>query len=154
MPIRLRASSALQRTHDFSPNDALEDGGLGKPVEANADGTDGEKVSYTLRYVTTRDVLARQNMFSRVRYIQDTDDGARMVTERDFPMGDMRLATVRLVLVKWNLFPDSTTTIPYPITEETMLDLIPPDELEWLFNHAINMNPEWGGRGSGEAETR
>jgi len=97
----------------------------------------------TVKYADNRAVVLRQNLFDTVRYIQRIGD-EETVTERRFPMGDLRIRTIELVLVRWNNS-RAADAPPIPITEDTILDELSPEEFEWLYNQILEMNPVWGG---------
>lgn len=138
MPVR--NASALTKTKVLSPNDAIDEGGLGIPV------TEGdERVEFVVKYADNRAVLARQNLFSKVNYINE-DESGRTITQRSFPMGDLRLETVMLVLTSWNLRP-ADGAAPFAITHKNVIDLMSAEELAWLYDRSIDMNPVWGGLG-------
>ncbi len=137
MPVR--SMTPVYESKVFSPNDPRELGGLGLPLGKKADGSDEDRTEYTLRRASTQANLMRQDLFSRVKYISRDGD---TITERDFPMGQLRLETIRLVLVAWNFTP-SEGAQPYPITEQTILNLVSPEELNWLYDKALEMNPLW-----------
>jgi hypothetical protein len=146
MPVRNQ--SVLTKTRVLSPNDAIDDGGLGIPVGVKADGTPDERVEFTVKIADNRAVLARQDLFSKVIY---RNEGEGTTTERSFPMGALRMETVMLVLVGWNLRPDEKSA-PYPITHANVLAQIEPDEMQWLYDRIIDMNVAWGGTGEGSGE--
>lgn len=110
---------------------------------------DGEQTEFTVKYADNRAVLARMNLFDEVRYVSRDADG-ETETIRSFPMGDLRLYTVKMVLLGWNIQPakDQPT---FPITEDTIQDLLDPAELAWLYDQVIDMNPVWGGTEAGES---
>lgn len=138
MPVR--NASALLKTKVLSPNDPIDEGGLGVPL---ADGE--ERTEFVVKLADNRAVLARQNLFSKVNYINE-DESGRTITQRSFPMGDLRLETVMLVLSSWNLRPADDAG-PFPITHKNVVELLTADELQWLYDRIIDLNPVWGGVG-------
>jgi hypothetical protein len=147
MPVRNQKSSAVAKTRVLSPNDAIDDGGMGIPLDLLEDGTPdvSSRVEFIVKIADNRAVLARQDLFSKVKYINEGDGTA---TERSFPMGALRLETVMLVLTGWNITPDEKSA-PYPITHNNVLDHVKPDEMQWLYDRIIDMNVAWGGSGEG-----
>ena len=109
---------------------------------------DGEQTTFTVKLADNRAVLARQNLFDEVRYVTK-DESGETETIRKFPMGDLRLETVSLVLLSWNLRPASEAPA-FPVTVPNILDYVDPAEFEWLYNQIIDMNPVWGGTNAGE----
>ncbi len=109
---------------------------------------DGEQTVFKVIKADNRAVLARQDLFDEVRYVTRSEDG---VTEtiRSFPMGQLRLATIGLVLKNWNLRPAKDAP-EYPITDRNMQELLAPEELDWIYTEIIEMNPVWGGTEAGE----
>lgn len=104
-----------------------------------------EEVTFTVKHATNAEDIARQNLFSKVRYYPQNDQDG-MVSERDFPMGDLQIETIRLVLVAWNIVDDHERT--QPINEATITFALTAEERQWLYDKIIDMNPIWqaGGR--------
>jgi len=100
-------------------------------------------ITFTVKLADNRAVLARQNLFDTVRYITEDATG-RQITERKFPMGDLRLETVMLVLTAWDLTP-AEDAISYPITHKNVVELLEPSELQDLYDAILEMNTVWGG---------
>lgn len=103
-------------------------------------GTEG--VEITVKYADTRAVIARQNLFDKVRYISIGEEG-ETATERSFPMGDLRLETVMMVIKDWNLEDDKGRK--QAINHNSVLNLLSPEELMETYDHVIDMNKVWGG---------
>ena len=99
-----------------------------------------EQTSFVVKYADNRAVLARQNLFDQVRYVTRDTDG-ETETIRNFPMGDLRIETVTLVLTGWNVTDEDKKELP--ISRKTVLDCLDPSEMEWLYNQIIDMNPVW-----------
>lgn len=140
MPVR--TPSALTKTREFSPNSSIDDEGLGIPIEEG-----DERTIFTLRFADGRAYVSRANIFSKVSYKTEDESGIS-TTERDFPMGDLQLETLMLVFHSWNLKP-AIDSVPYPITHKNIMALMAPEEIKWLYDHAITMNTCWGGAGEG-----
>lgn len=136
MPVRVASS----RTKSFSPNDPADEGGLGYPVPEGE-----EKTIYVVRKADGNAFIARQDIFSKVSYITKDETG-EVRTERDFPMGQLMIETLMLVFDSWNLTPRKDSK-PYPITHDNIRTLMEPEEIKWLYEHIIDMNPCWGGKG-------
>jgi hypothetical protein len=132
MPVRVAGG----RTETFSPNDAIDEGGLGWPIE------NGEKIEYTVKYADGRAYVSRANIFSKVSYTTEDETGVTK-TERDFPMGELQLETLMLVLKEWNL--TNEKGVPYRITHANIMEYMDPEEIKWLYSHVIEMNGCWGG---------
>lgn len=113
------------------------------PLTKTVSPEDDPETTFTIRRADNRIDVSRANMFSRVRYIpQDESEG--YITERDFPMGDMQIATIKLCLVSWNIEDKSGKL--YPINEATIERLITPEERVWLYGEIIDFNPTWQNR--------
>jgi hypothetical protein len=82
---------------------------------------DDETVIFSVKRCSVADNIKRQNLASTVRYVNE-DDGARFVTERDYPVGDLKIATVTLALGGWeyvddnNGAPQDQRTHDYPVS--------------------------------------
>lgn len=107
-----------------------------------------EGMELVVKFADNRAVTSRQDLFSQIRYVADAD--GQMATERDLRMGTLRIETIMLVLVRWNLSPAEGAST-YTVTKENVLTLLSPSELDWLYTEIINMNPVWGGEEAGEA---
>jgi hypothetical protein len=125
----------MQRKKVLVTSTPVDAGGLGAAPET--------AITFTVRYADNGAVLARQDLFSSIRYITE-DEGGRQVTERSFPMGELRITTIMLVLESWDVRP-SEDAPAYPLTPENVIKYTAVDELEWLYNQIIDMNPIWGG---------
>lgn len=124
----------------ISPFDATEkDPETGEEREV----PEADRGQFTISKATNRMDVQRQNMFSKVRYFSE-DDG--VFSERDFPMGDLQIATIALCLKSWNL--QDKLSHGVPINEQTIQDWMTADERQWLYEEIIEFNPIWqvGGR--------
>ncbi len=130
MPVRNVGALARTKTLELGPELTQEQLDNGE-----------ERLSVTVKYADTRAFLARQNLFAAVRYITEDADG-KTATERSFPMGDLRLSTIRMVLTGWNIRFNKDAD-PAPINEKNIVDLMLPEEIEELYNAIIDMNPVW-----------
>ncbi len=96
--------------------------------------------TFDIKRFGLREKLERQNLSSTVRYVDRGQNGdTDMVTERDYPVGSMNLATVRLGLAAWNL--EDEQQRPIPITEGTIQDYLDPQEFDFLLNTINDFNP-------------
>jgi hypothetical protein len=107
---------------------------------------DAEREFY-IKKVGVGENIARQNLASKVRYIQGDSEG-EVISERDFPMGDLQLATVVLTLADWKLS-DGSSKIP--LTEKNIKTYLSPREFSFLYAKALEVNPLWG---AGEDEEK
>lgn len=110
---------------------------------------DDPEVTFDFKRCGIRENVARQNLSATVRYV--TEDGTgRFVTERDFPVGDLKFETVALSLAGWNLKDENEA--PIPCTRTTMQDYLSPAEFEFCYQKALDVNPMW--KNGGEEETK
>jgi hypothetical protein len=123
MAYLVRTAAALQRTK------VLE-------LKSNPD------LELTVKKADNRAVIARQNLFDSVRYITEGEEGTT-VTERKFPMGELRLETIMLVLQDWNVADEKGNK--YPISHKAVTDYLEPSEFMEAYDAIIAMNPVWGG---------
>jgi hypothetical protein len=101
------------------------------------------EVNFTIKRAGNREDVQRANMFSKIEYVNtEEDDG--VISRRDFPVGDMQIATIRLCLVDWNL--ELANGNKVPINEATILDLLEPEERVDLYQEVLDFNPIWSNR--------
>lgn len=92
---------------------------------------------------SNREDVGRMNMFGKVRIVQNQNTPDEIVTERDYPMGDVQIDTILLCLVKWDITDDTGRV--YPINRDNLLDLISGQERRWLHDQIMDFNPIWKG---------
>lgn len=93
---------------------------------------------FQLKRFGPREVMIYRNANSQVRYIMGDDD-EKVITEKDYPMGDMQLTVVTLGLGDWNLTDESNTAIP--ITKENILTYLDPEEITAINDKVFEINP-------------
>jgi hypothetical protein len=101
-------------------------------------------VMFTIKKANMIEDIERQNLYSRVRYIQDVETTNEMITEREAPQGDIQFETVMLVLIGWSLKDDDGNNLE--VTRENALKYMEPRERVWLYQQAMQYNPLWMGR--------
>jgi hypothetical protein len=113
-----------------------------KTIESPLD----SETTFTIKKAGVREKIERQNFFSKVRYRQEDESGSdKIVTERDFPMGDLQLLTVELCLVNWNI--TDLNNQPVPVNHATITKYLDPEELDFLNDEIIKYNEKlWGDR--------
>jgi hypothetical protein len=109
------------------------------PVDTNA--------TFDIKRVGVAENIARQNLASTMRYIEQD---AGVVTERDYPLGNMRRDTILLALAGWNL--TDANSQPIPITKETLVTYLDPREFDFLYEQVLDCNPMW--KPGGEEELK
>ena len=139
MPVRTPGVLARTKTLGLGPE--LTD-------EQIAEGS--ERLIIVVKYADARAYLARQNLFAAVRYITE-EEGSTQITERKFPMGDLRLETLALVMTGWNIRFNKDAD-PAPINRKNIVDLLLPEEIEEAYDAIIDMNKVWGGGKDDEGE--
>src|SRR4051812_9668391 len=105
----------------------------------------------TIARATNREDVERLNMFGKVRVVQNQATPDEVVTERDMPMGDVQVDTIKLCLVKWDI-EDENGRI-YPITRDNILDLLTGAERRWLHDEVMDHNPIWKGEDEEKVES-
>jgi hypothetical protein len=100
-------------------------------------------VTFDIKRCGVAENLARQNMSSTMRYIEQdsVDSNNKYVTERDYPLGNMRRDTILLALAGWNI--TDLQDRPVPITKETLVTYLDPKEFDWLYDQVLEVNPMW-----------
>lgn len=96
------------------------------------------EVTFSIKRLNVRDVMAYRNQNSQVRYIME-EDNERVITEKDYPMGTMRVDVVMLGLANWNI----TDAIgnPVSVNRENIIAYLIPEELDALYDKVIIINP-------------
>lgn len=107
-----------------------------------------EGIVFQLKRCGVKENTIRQNLSSTVRYV-NRDESGDFVTERDYPVGDMTLSTVKLGLADWNLA--DSNGVPLPINEENIQVYMSPLEFQAVYDRILEINPMWG---RGEATTK
>lgn len=105
--------------------------------------------TFDLKRCGVNENIKRMNLASTMRYVEQAESG-KVITERDYPMGSMRVDTVMLALAGWNITNDAGS--PIPITRETVQAYLDPKEFDFLYDKIIEINPMWGS--GGEEETK
>lgn len=93
---------------------------------------------FQLKRFGPREIMMYRNTNSQVRYIMGDDDD-KVVTEKDYPMGDMQLTVVSLGLGDWNLTDDGGK--PLPINKDTILTYLDPEEITAIYDKVFEINP-------------
>lgn len=107
------------------------------------------ETTFTFKRCGVRENIARRNLVSTVRYIQD-EGSDRLITERDYPSGSLDLQTILFALVDWNIHDDNKNKIT--INEQTVQDWLSPNEYDFVLRMAYEVNPMWLGRGEEEVK--
>lgn len=97
-----------------------------------------EDISFGIKRVGAREVMAHRDRNSVVRYIQ-RDEGGEFITEKDYPVGTMRLDTVLLCLDSWNISHDGLN--PLKIDRDAVLGHLDPEEIDALYDKSLEVNP-------------
>lgn len=101
---------------------------------------DDNETTFTIKRIGNREYLDHQNINKTIRYVQkDSEDGMEYASERDFPMGDMKLKTILLALSDWNITDAVMRAIP--INEDSLKDYLSPDELDFVYDKVLDVNP-------------
>jgi hypothetical protein len=100
------------------------------------------EVQFGIKRVGNREVQSHRNMNSAIRYTQ-TEGSDTFTTEKDYPVGSLRVDTVALCLESWNLADLSGN--PIRIDKEAILSYLEPEELDFLYDKALEVNPVLSG---------
>lgn len=101
------------------------------------------EVEFGLKRVGNREVMAHRDRNAAVRYIQRTDTD-EFISEKDYPVGTMKVDTVLLCLESWNVANDQHQVVK--IDREAILSYLTPEELDFLYDQALEINPILSGR--------
>lgn len=101
-----------------------------------------EHAQFTIAKATNREDVVRQNMYSKVRMVLNSNTPDEITQERDVPMGDVQVDTILLCLEGWTLGDENGI---YPITKDNVLDYLKAAERVWLYREVMDLNPLWKG---------
>lgn len=97
-----------------------------------------KEVVFKIKRFGNREVMAYRDKNSQVRYIYKQDD-EEMVTEKDYPVGSMQIDVVEMGLASWNITDSEDHLIP--LSRETILGYLMPEELEAIHAKILEINP-------------
>jgi hypothetical protein len=101
---------------------------------------ESKKVWFTIRKADNAADIARSNMFSKVRFV---DEEGGIAQERDLPMGDMEIGTIALCLTDWNFDYKGSKV---PVTRANIVRFLTIRERKFVYQEIMNLNPLWSGR--------
>lgn len=104
---------------------------------------------FKIKRCGVKENVARQNLASTMRYVEKDDTGT-VVTERDYPIGSLNMATLQYGLADWNILDDNNAVIP--CTPENMQTYLSPIEFSGILEKIIEVNPMWGRGGEAAAK--
>lgn len=110
---------------------------------------DDPDIQFGLKRVGNREIMIHRDRNAAVRYIQ-RDGADEFVSEKDYPLGSMKIDTITLCLDSWNLCLDENALRPLPVTQENILAYLSPTEVDFLYEQAIEINPILGPGGKDE----
>src|SRR5258708_18289085 len=102
-----------------------------------------EEIEFGLKRVGNRELMAHRDRNAAVRYIQRTDTD-EFISEKDYPVGTMKVDTLLLGLDSWNIANDQHQVVK--IDRESILSYLLPEELDYLYDQALEINPILSGR--------
>lgn len=100
---------------------------------------DDPDVSFGIKRVGNREVMIHRDRNAAVRYIQ-RDGADEFVSEKDYPLGSMKIDTISLCLDSWNLCTPDTNQ-PVPVSRENIIAYLSPDEVDFLYDQILEINP-------------
>lgn len=95
--------------------------------------------TFSIKRFNARDIMTYRNANSQVRYIMDDGDDGKYMTEKDYPMGDMRMTVVVLGLADWNITDAGNN--PILLNKETVLTYLDPNEVDAIYDAVVAANP-------------
>lgn len=102
-----------------------------------------KSLKLVIRKATNREDVERQNLFSKMRTIQNVGTPNELIIERDIQMGQVQIDTILLCMDDWNLADEDGEI--YPMTEDNLLDFFKPAERRWAYQMIMEYNPMWLG---------
>lgn len=110
-----------------------------------------EEVSFGIGRIGNAEYISHQNLSSTVRYIQEEND-QRFVSEKDYPVGSMRVDTVLLALKRWNI--ESANGSLVEINKDNLLAYTSPTELNFLHDKVMEVNPILTGKDAAKNDSQ
>jgi len=101
------------------------------------------EVEFGVKRVGNREVMEHRDKNASIRYIQ-REGSDEYISEKDYPVGTLRVDTVVLCLESWNI--SDTNGNPVKITKESILSYLDPEELDFLNDEALRINPILAGQ--------
>ena len=101
------------------------------------------EVEFGIKRVGNREVMAHRDKNASIRYIQ-REGSDEYISEKDYPVGTLRVDTVALCLESWNIADAQGN--PVKIDKESILSYLDPEELDFLNDKALEINPILAGR--------
>jgi hypothetical protein len=107
-----------------------------------------KETTFVIRRLSIQQVMIYRDRNSKVRYItEDNDDNnQKVVTERDYPAGSMTVDIAVLGLASWNIADLAGNNVP--VSEENMLKYLEPEELDFISEKVLDVNPILSNRGN------
>lgn len=99
---------------------------------------DDAEVTFSIKRLNNRDVMNYRDKNSQVRYIMEDGDD-KVVTEKDYPMGSMRVDVVVLGLDSWNITDANGGVIA--VSRDAILSYLSPEELDAVYEKVMEVNP-------------
>lgn len=99
---------------------------------------DDSEVTFGIKRVGNREVMIHRDRNAAVRYIQ-RDGADEFISEKDYPIGSMKVDTVSLCLASWNLCTQDMQ--PLAVNQENILAYLTVDEVDFLYDQVLEINP-------------
>lgn len=103
--------------------------------------------TFTIRKLSTRHRIERQNAFARMRFVED--EHGNTVTEREVPLGTLNLDDIMMGLAEWTITDNDKAV---RITRDNVQDYLDPREIDFLLEEVRRLNPVVFGRTVDEGE--
>lgn len=97
-----------------------------------------QETIFKIKRFGNREIMIYRDKNSQVRYIYEEDD-QKMITEKDYPVGSMQVDVVELGLASWNITDSKDELIP--LSRESILGYLMPEELEAIHAKILEVNP-------------
>ncbi len=104
-----------------------------------------DQTHFAIRRLSVQQVMTYRDRNSVVRFITEEESG-RYTQEKDYPAGTMNLDLVVLGLASWNIQNLDGTDIK--ITEDTVKSYLDPEELDFIAEKVLEVNPILTNRGN------
>lgn len=105
---------------------------------------------FVIRRLSVAQVMTYRDRNSVVRYVTEEESGKYM-TERDYPAGTMNVDLAALGLASWNIQDMNGNNIP--VSEETIKTYLDPEELDFIAEKVLEINPILSSRGNQKSGT-
>lgn len=109
-----------------------------------------KETKFVIRRLSVVQVMTYRDRNSVVRFITEEESG-RYTQEKDYPTGTMNVDLAVLGLASWNIQDLAGSNVP--VSEETIKTYLDPEELDFIAEKVLEVNPILSNRGNQKSQT-